>query len=290
MEENNLTAELIFNAANLLIFTCSATFAFLIQKYLKGRLVTQAFLLLLISSIFAIAIKGISEKETSKYKTFGVKRCATKREILSQFRVWSKVVHPDKMTVTSDIPFTYPELDELKDFLTTEHSRTFYDKFDRIFERDNFDETQIKNVHSYLFQRKLFQYLNMTFVWVFVSFLLSKYLKQLEITNFLLKILMGKSFVVIYYLYSQNVEECSLLDSAFGFLTISQQIYYCEFVVSMIFGFVTAIFFENFKEEKEKMKKSVCEVKQILDKTSGDAPALKELKENVKKFSDFLNN
>ena len=85
----------------------------------------QAALLLAVGAVAAAAIKHISEKETSKYKTFGVKRCATKREILSQFRLWSRIVHPDKMTVSSDIPFTYPELDELKDFLTTEHSRTF---------------------------------------------------------------------------------------------------------------------------------------------------------------------
>lgn len=290
MEESNFLGEATFNAINFAIFAVSAILVYLTQKYLKGKLITQAILLLTVSSIFAIAIRKISESETSKYKTFGVDRCATKREIMRKFRLWSRIVHPDKMTVTSDIPFTYVELDELKDFLTTEHSRTFYDKFDRVFEKENFDETQIKNVHSYLFQKKLFQYLNTTFLWVFVSFLFSRYLKQLEITNFLLKILMGKSFVVIYYLYSQNVEECSLLDSVFGFLTISQQIYYCEFFISMIFGFFSAIYFKNSMEEKQKMKKSVAEVKEILEKVNGDGSALKELKENVKKFSEFLNN
>ena len=290
MEESNFLGEATFNAINFAIFAVSATLVYLTQKYLKGKLIKQAILLLFVSSIFAIAIKNISESETSKYKTFGVNRCATKREIMHKFRLWSRIVHPDKMTVTSDIPFTYVELDELKDFLTTEHSRTFYDKFDRVFVKENFDETQIKNVHSYLFQKKLFQYLNTTFLWVFVSFLFSRYLKQLEITNFLLKILMGKSFVVIYYLYSQNIEECSLLDSVFGFLTISQQIYYCEFFISMIFGFFSAIYFKNSMEEKQKMKKSVADIKEILEKINGDGSALKELKVNVRKFSEFLNN
>lgn len=288
--DDNLKSELLFHFINLTIFALSVFLTCCFQKLFKGRFVFMIFAFVFFLSIFVFGLKKTADNQESKYRLFDVKRCSTKREINSKFRVWSKTVHPDKNSIQQTSSFSYEELDSLKDFLTTDHYRIFYDKFDQVFDRETFDEKDIKNVKNFLFQKKLFQYLNTTFVWIFLSFLFSKYLQQLEITNFLMKILMGKTFVIVYFLYSQEIEQCSLLDDVFEFSTISQQIFFSEFFISFVFGFITTIYFRYLKEEKEKLIQSIDQTKAFLSKKVTDCPHLKDLKQNVEKFRKFYDN
>ena len=284
-EQSNIPFILI----NISIFVSSLVISLLFKKLLKNNIINRSVVFLFLSVLFAYSIKHVSKSEESKYKTFGVKRCATKREINAQFRIWSRTKHPDQKSEDSDDGLTFENLDQTKDFLLSDHTRLFYDKFDQVFENDQFDEKRIKEIHSYLFQTKLFEYLNSTFIWIFLSFLFSHFLKQYELTAFFLKVLMGKTFVLIYFLYSQSVDSCSIFDSLFEYLTISKQIMYIEFFISFVFGFLAVYFFESFKEEKEKLVKSVEQVKRIVNESKNESVVVKDLKNVLEKFSKFLS-
>lgn len=278
-----------FILTNIAIFVASLVLTLLFKKLFRNNMINRSVVFLFLSVLFAYSIKHISQSEESKYKTFGVKRCANKREITAQFRIWSRTKHPDQKSEEVDDGHTFESLDQIKDFLLTDHTRLFYDKFDQIFENDQFDEKRIKEIHSYLFQTKLFEYLNATFIWIFLSFLLSHFLKQYELTAFFLKVLMGKTFVLIYFLYSQSVDTCSIFDSVFEHITISKQIMYIEFCISFIFGFLAVYFYDSFKDEKERLIKSVEQAKQTLGQTKNEAAVVKDLKNVLEKFSKFLN-
>lgn len=289
MEVKDSSQDFVWTAIHVGIFAVTALGTYLLRNKVKTGLVANSILFLLVSSTAVYYIKSVAAQTESKYSKFGVPRCASKREITSKFRQWSREVHPDQKA-SRDSPYTFEELDSLKDFLSMDHTRTYYDKFDVVFERDNFDETQAKTVHNYLFQRRLFSYLNTTFIWVFFTFVLCKVLRELEITNFLLKVLMGKSFVVVYFIYAQPVDECSLLDRLFPNLTMYQQIYFAEAIFALFFGIVAALVFESQREERKKLRTDVGLAKAAVDNMTSDAPALKELKESLKRFADLVNN
>lgn len=289
MEEKPPTEDLIWTGVHLGVFIVAALGTYILRNKLKTGLLLNAILFLAVSTFVVHYTRSYAAQIESKYSKFGVPRCASKREIQTKFRQWSKTIHPD-MQASRDSPYTFEELDSLKDFLSMDHTRTYYDKFDTVFERDNFDETQAKTIHNYLFQRRLFGYLNTTFIWVFFTFVLCKVLRELEITNFILKVLMGKSFVVVYYLYAQPVDECSIMDRLFSHLTMSQQIRHSEIIFSLFFGVLAAIVFEYQREERKKLRTEVGLAKAAVDSMSGDTPALKELRDSLKRFADLVNN
>lgn len=287
--EDNKVANLIWTSVNFGIFGVAALATYFLRRKAKTGALINGIVILALSSALLYYVNNLASQTDSKYLKFDVPRCATKRDITAKFRKWSRTIHPD-MAASQDAPYTFEELDALKDFLTTEHTRTLYDKFDVVLERDNFDETQAKQLHNHAFQYRLYQYLNSTFIWVLLTFVLAKLVRELDMTNFLLKVLMAKAFVVIYFLYRQPVDECSILDSVFTHLTISQQLKYAELVFSFVFGVMSAIVFEYMHAEKVKLREEVARTKVAVDAMSGESTVIKELKESVKKFSDLVSN
>lgn len=287
--EDNKISDLIWTGVNLGIFVGAAVVTYVLRSKAKTGTLVSALVLLGLSSALLYSVQTLAAQTDSKYLKFDVPRCATRRDIQAKFRKWSRTIHPDKQA-SQDAPYTFEELDALKDFLSADTTRTLYDKFDYVLERDNFDETGAKHLHNTMFQIRLYQYLNSTFIWVLFTFLFCKVLRELDLTNFLLKVLMAKAFVVVYFLYRQPVDECSILDTFFGHLTIFQQLRLAELVFSFVFGIMAAVVFDYVRAEKLKLRQEVGKTKAVVDGLQGDAPALKELKESVKKFSDLVNN
>lgn len=288
MEENPLM-DLAFTGLNIAVFFAAAGTTYLLRNKFKTGLLPNAIILLASTSLLVYLINGHAATVPSKYTTFDIDRCATRREIQQRFRQWSRTIHPDQAG-SKTAKHTFEELDTLKDFLSADHTRTFYDKFDIVFDHDNFEETQVKTIHNYIFQRRLFQYLNSTFIWVFLTFIMCKVLRELDITNFLLKILMGKAFVVVYFMYAQPVDECSALDRWFPRLTIFQQIKHAELVFSLGFGILAATVFEYKRRERAQLMADVGKAREAAEKLEGDHPAVKELKESLKKFAELASN
>lgn len=286
--EDNKTADLIWTGVNMSIFTAAALLTYFLRTKAKTGTVLNALIILVLTSALCAYVRGVAADTESKYSKFDVPRCASKRDINTKFRKWSRTVHPD-MQASADAPYTYEELDALKDFLTNDRTRTLYDKYDFVLERHDMEETQTKQLTNQMFQLRLYQYLNSTFVWVILCFVFCKLLRELDMTNFLLKMLMAKAFVVIYFLYRQPVDECSPLDAVFGHLPIFQQLRYAEVVFSFVFGAVTAVVFEYMHAEKLKLRSEVEKTRRTVEAMQGDAPALAELKETVRKFADLVN-
>lgn len=286
MDEKPLL-EIAYTGANIAVFAIAALLTYTFRAKFKASLMINSILFLVGVILVSYFVFNHANTTLSKYRTFDIQRCATKRELNQRFRLWSRTIHPDKNTGT-EAKFTFEQIDSIKDFLSDDNKRILYDKFDIIFQRDDLDETQAKTIHNYVFQRRLFQYINGTFVWVFLTFIMCKMLKELDITNFLLKVLMGKAFVVVYFMYSQAVDECSVLDRVFKNLTIFQQIKHAELIFSFIFGVAAAVVFQYHRAEREKLKASLAEARAAAEKLAGDAPALKELRESLKKFDELV--
>lgn len=285
--EENPQIDLAYTGANIAVFAIAALATYTFRVKFKTSLMTNSILFLIGVTLTSYFVYNHANTTPSKYRTFDIQRCATKRELNQRFRIWSRTIHPDKNTGKNS-KFTFEEVDSIKDFLADDHKRVLYDKFDIIFPRDDLDETQAKTIYNFVFQRRLFQYINGTFIWVFLTFIMCKMLKELDITNFLLKVLMGKAFVVVYFMYSQAIDECSVLDRVFKHLTIFQQIKHAELVFSFIFGVAAAVVFQYHRTERVKLKASLTEAREAAEKLSGDAPALKELKESLKKFDELV--
>jgi hypothetical protein len=287
--EDNKISDLIWTGINLGIFVGTAVVTYILRSKAKTGSLVSSIVLVGLSSVLFFYVHSLATKTDSKYLQFDVPRCASRRAIQAKFRHWSRTIHPDQQA-SSDAPYTFEELDALKDFLSNDRTRTLYDKFDFIVERDNFDETGAKQLQNTVFQLRLYQYLNSTFIWVLFTFFFCKVLRELDLTNFLLKVLMAKAFVIIYFLYSQPVDECSILDTFFGHSTIFQQLRLAELVFSFVFGVMAAVVFEYMRAEKLKLRQEIGKTKAVVDAMEGDAPAVKELKESVKKFADLVNN
>lgn len=270
------------------IFVGAGGVTYFLRSRAKTGTLTSAIVLLVLSSALLYSVQSLATQTDSKYLKFDVPRCATRRDIQAKFRKWSRTIHPDQKA-SQDAPYTFEELDALKDFLSSEHTRTLYDKFDFVIERDNYDETGAKQLHNNVFQFRLYQYLNSTFIWVLFTFLFSKLLRELDMTNFLLKVLMAKAFVVVYFMYRQPVDECSILDTFFGHLTIFQQLRLAELVFSFVFGIVAAVVFDYVRAEKLKLRQEVSKTKEVVDKMPSDNPVVKELSESLTKFSQLVN-
>jgi len=289
MFNNNLAFNEVYYATNAGIFLAGLFIAVVFTKYIKS-LALRAILVLLVVSAFFAGFWTYARQEKSKYKAFDIKRCANKREIISRFRLWSRTVHPDSQNDFREGQLSYEELDTIKEFLSESNKRLFYDKFNLELERQDLDEKEAKELYSHLFQNRLFEYLNLTFAWIFGAFLISKYLRRLELTNFVLKVIIAKSFLLIYYIYSQSIDSCSLLDDVFGHLTIAQQIYYVEYFFAFIFGLL--IGFYNFYSEslKQKALQKISQALEVLKSQPEKGEIENKLMENIQNYYHYLNN
>lgn len=289
MFDNNLAFNEVYYATNAGIFLVGLFLSVLFTKFIKS-IAVRAVLVLIAVCAFSAGFWTYARQENSKYKAFDIKRCANKREIISRFRLWSRVVHPDSQNDFREDQLTYEELDTLKEFLSDSNKRLFYDKFNLELERQDLDEKEAKEIYSHLFQNKLFEYLNLTFAWIFGAFLVSKYLKRLELTNFVLKVIIAKSFLLIYYLYSQSLDTCSLFDDVFGYLTIAQQIYYVECWFAFIFGLL--IGFYNFYSEsvKQKALQKISQALDVLKTQKEKSESENKLMENIQNYYHYLCN
>jgi hypothetical protein len=289
MFDNDLAFNEVYYAANAGIFLAGLLLSILFMKFLKNSLIRSALALIAVCA-FSAAFWTHARQANSKYKAFDIKRCANKREIISRFRLWSRVVHPDSQNDLRDDQLTYEELDTLKEFLSDSNKRLFYDKFNLELERQDLDEKEAKEIYSHLFQNKLFEYLNLTFAWIFVAFLISKYLKRLELTNFVLKVIIAKSFLLIYYLYSQGLDTCSLLDDVFGHLTIAQQIYYVECWFAFIFGMMLGFYNSYSEGVRQKALGKISQALEVLKGQKEKSESEGKLMENIQNYYHYLSN
>jgi hypothetical protein len=289
MNNEELAFNEIYYGINAAIFISGLGIALLSSKFSKG-LVLKAAIIVSSLLIFSYSFIKYTNHENSKYKIFDLKRCANNREIISRFRSWSKIVHPDSQNEFHDEQITYEELNILKEFLLDSNKRLFYDKFNQIYERQDFDEKESKEVHNFLFQNKLFEYLNLTFAWIFVTFLVSKYLNKLQLTNFILKILIAKTFLIVYYLYSQSEDTCSFLDDLFVHLTIYQQIYYSEFWFSFAFGLAIGHFNQYIDDSKQKSLGKLSQTSEVLTSLNDKTDSETKLLEKIQNYYQYLNN
>ena len=159
-----------------------------------------------------------------------------------------------------------------------------------ISERQDFDEKESKEIYNLLFQNRLFEYLNLTFAWIFATFVVSKYLRKLELTNFILKILIAKSFMLIYYLYSQELDVCSTMDVLFGHLTIAQQIYYTQFWFSFLFGLAIGHYNSFIDAQRDRALQKVNQALGALQARKELSPAEEKLRVNIQSYQVYLNN
>jgi hypothetical protein len=289
MKSTDLAFTEIYYAANIAVLLTGLVISALATKFMKNKTI-KGLIIGVSLLIFSCSFIGYSRRQSSKYQTFDVQRCANKRDIVSRFRLWSKTVHPDSQNESETNSLSYEELDTIKDFLSDTNKRLFYDKFNVIFERDNIEEKDYKEIYNYLFQDKLFESLNFTFLCIFLTFLISKYLARLELANFILKILIAKSFIMIYYLYSQKVDSCSFLDDIFAHLTISQQIYYSEFWFSFAFGLAIGLYNDYLGKSKiaalDKIQFALKKLESKKDKAEID----QKLVESVQNYYKYVNN
>lgn len=219
-----------FWAALLLWFAAQLS---LQQRIWRLRPASRAALLSF--ALFALSCAGVSawgRRLPSLYREFGVERCASYSQIGRRFKQWSRELHPDALAGRSPAAFSAATL--LKEKLMSSAFRLFYDKFDEQLRLDELEPAQLSALYRFQIQAGILRYANTLFFWVFALFAASRLRGNFAAIGPLVKLLMGKSFAAVYYLFAQDVYGCSVVDRLCPRATIHQQLYLGEFVFAAL--------------------------------------------------------
>jgi len=224
------------------LFLASVLVNRVIARTVAGRAKFIASFVLLLSALIAIHMK-LYVTET-RYSDFGVFRYAKTHEIKSRYRTVSKQAHPDIKQAGRDVSFE--DLSDKLEFLTNRVKRELYDKYNKTYENREMDAKETKQLQSYLFQFEFYRLVNISFLWICVLFGLSTLTRSQKLVNNMLKFVVLKTFIQVFYVYTQPVEEKSIFDSVFPHLTIHLQVFYLEYFFSVFMGFVWSVLYDRY--------------------------------------------
>ena len=282
-----LSPTVLFYSKIAAIYFLSVIISRICLRKANSKIGTFIATILLMVGLLAIYFKG--NQENTKYKDFGVFRYAKTHEIKSRFRMWSKHAHPDLGQDEKDLSFE--EISDKLEFLTDKIKRDFYDKYDRIYDNKDMDDKEIKQIQSYLFQFEFYRLVNISFLWICMLFLLSYLTRSQKIINMSLKLVILKTFIQIFYIYTQPIEEKSIFDSVFPYLTINYQIQYIEYMFALVMGFVWNILYSKFSEKVDMNKKLVKLLQSEVGKNkNSNDEAFKKLKEELDHVDELVNS
>lgn len=246
-----------FFAINLSIFLISFT---LFTLYLKQKKTTAILLSVSTTLILLYIFVSQTNLEDSKYKQFGVKRFASTNQIKSKFRKKSRDILNSDLENKDDL---YSELQKLAEILSEKNKRIIYDKFGKIFENMDFDGKEFKELYYNLLKKTFYDYINMCFFWIIVSFVFCRLIRTFDVFNHSLKAVVISHFIFVYYMYSHEVDQQSFFDYFLPDLDMKKQIYYLEFAFAYILGIVWAclrIYLNNKKNNLKKMLGSISNI------------------------------
>ena len=247
---------------------------------------TAISLIILSASLSAIYIQANSEP--TKYTDFGVYRHAKTHEIKSRYRAVSKQAHPDLSQEEREMSFE--ELSDKLEFLVDKTKREFYDKYDRIYENKDIDVKELKQIQSYLFQFEFYRLVNISFVWICMLFLLSTLTRSQKLINMMLKFVVLKTFIQVFYIYTQPVEEKSVFDSLFPYLTIHLQVRYIEYFFAVVMGFVWNVLYCRYRDRLGENRELIgCLQKEVEGVKGGCEEACEKLGLELEKVREVVN-
>lgn len=273
------TAELYLTISGL--FFGSALISRLLANKKTGRAGMLTAILFVATGVGYFYIKAVGED--TRYKDFGVFRYSKTHEIKSRYRTLSRQVHPDVSRGAEDQGFE--NLSDKLEFLTDRTTREFYDKYDFAFKNRDQNDKELKEVQSALFQLKFYKLVNVSFLWICILFFLSTLTRTQRLINTMLKFVVLKTFIQIFYVYTQPVEEKSIFDSLFPYLTIHLQVLYVDYFFSIVMGLIWNVLFNRYADRVQE-DKALIDV--IQTKSEGFKASSEEAHAKLKTELDAL--
>lgn len=114
----------------------------------------------------------------------------------------------------------FSKLQDKVHLLTDKNKRVFYEKFDKIFENQDFDGKEYKEIFMQYMKFHLYQIALSGIIWILFSFVVSRFQNSYLTFQQTIKIIVVFHFLLVYFFYSQEVDKKSVLDFLFPFLTI----------------------------------------------------------------------
>ena len=235
-------------------------FFFMIQLLVQKRLAKISSTTLRLSIGLAVIVgcgllvlKFTKQKKTI-YSEFDIQRGSSYAEVGRKYKSWTRTLHPDAKKAPGEEGQTFDSVTKLREQLSDSRKRLFYDKFGFDLQNNELDQTIMSNIYRAGLQLKITEYLNTFFFWIFILFSVSKIQKSIFGVETLLRLLMAKSILIVYYIFAQDVQKPSLLDLVFPHLPIHQQIYASELIMACIIAFAWPLLADMEKVRTEKMR------------------------------------
>ena len=268
---------------NLIIFLASFILFTLFLKQKKPITIT---LTILTTLIFLYTFKTHIEKEESKYKTFGVKRFTSTNQIKSKFRKRSREILNSDF---EDKDNQYSDLQELVEILSEKNKRVIYDKFGKVFENMDFDGKEFKELYYNLLKKTFYDYINICFFWIIVSFVFCRLIKTFDVFNHSLKAVVISHFIFVYYMYSHEVDQQSFFDYLLPDLDMKTQVYYLEFAFAYVLGIVWAFLRIYLNNKKNNLNLMLGSIKKLMsDIDVKDKPELMKINKDLEELSKII--
>jgi hypothetical protein len=271
-----------FFATNFLIFLI--TFS-LFSIYFRLRKIMAIVLVILTTVLFISLFYQQVENEKSKYKDFGINRYTSSTKIKSKFRKKSREILNSNLEEKDSL---YADLQELVELLGDKNKRIVYDKFERIFENQDFEGKEFKELYFNLLKMTFYEYINICFFWILVSFIFCRLMKIFTIFNHSLKAIVISHFIFVYYMYSHEVDEKSFFDLFLPKLTMHKQIYFFEFIFAYVLGFVWAFLKIYLNNKKDHLLNILANVQEKMKKSNKDCKVLKEIEQNLVELKKII--